>query len=78
MVRQIREREKKIHILVNNSGATWGAPFDKFPEKEGKWVYFIVILTRMKFLLGWDRVMALNVKSIFYGTIPVLSVPSLF
>jgi len=51
LVRQIKEREKKIHILVNNSGATWGAPFDKFPEKE-----------------GWDRVMALNVKSIFYVT----------
>lgn len=25
----IKEKETKIHILVNNSGATWGAPFDK-------------------------------------------------
>ncbi|KAF8485633.1 putative NADPH-dependent beta-ketoacyl reductase [Gautieria morchelliformis] len=47
----IKEKETKIHILINNSGATWGAPYDKFPEKE-----------------GWDRVMALNVKSIFYIT----------
>ncbi|TCD63653.1 hypothetical protein EIP91_005133 [Steccherinum ochraceum] len=47
----IREKENKIHILVNNSGATWGAPFDNVPEKE-----------------GWDRVMNLNVKGIFYLT----------
>lgn len=26
----IKQREKKIHILVNNSGATWGAPYDKY------------------------------------------------
>ncbi|PSR75704.1 hypothetical protein PHLCEN_2v8995 [Hermanssonia centrifuga] len=25
----IKQKESKIHILVNNSGATWGAPFDK-------------------------------------------------
>ncbi|KAL4251044.1 NAD(P)-binding domain superfamily protein [Abortiporus biennis] len=36
---------------VNNSGATWGAPYENVPEKE-----------------GWDRVMNLNVKSIFYLT----------
>jgi NAD(P)-dependent dehydrogenase (short-subunit alcohol dehydrogenase family) len=26
-------REAQIHILVNNSGAAWGAPIDKYPEK---------------------------------------------
>ncbi|CAE6395523.1 unnamed protein product [Rhizoctonia solani] len=46
-----KARESKLHILVNNSGATWGAPWEDFPEKE-----------------GWDRVMALNVKSLFYMT----------
>lgn len=25
-------REKGLHILVNNAGAAWGAPFDEFPE----------------------------------------------
>lgn len=49
---EIKKRESKIHILVNNSGATWGAPWDNFPEKE-----------------GWDRLMSLNVKSIFYMTV---------
>jgi NAD(P)-dependent dehydrogenase (short-subunit alcohol dehydrogenase family) len=30
---EIREREQQLHILVNNAGATWGAPIDEFPEK---------------------------------------------
>jgi NAD(P)-dependent dehydrogenase (short-subunit alcohol dehydrogenase family) len=42
------QREDKIHILMNNAGATWGAPVDEFPEN------------------GWDKVMDLNVKSIFF------------
>ncbi|KAG8710685.1 hypothetical protein FRC09_020977 [Ceratobasidium sp. 395] len=46
-----KQRESKLHILMNNSGVTWAAPMDQFPEKQ-----------------GWDRVMALNVKSVFYMT----------
>ncbi|KLO19614.1 NAD(P)-binding protein [Schizopora paradoxa] len=52
LTNEIKKREQKIHILVNNSGASWGANWDDFPEKE-----------------GWDRLMALNVKSIFYMTV---------
>jgi len=47
----IKSKEEKLHILINNSGATWGAPFDNVPEKE-----------------GWDKIMSLNVKSLFYST----------
>jgi len=47
----IKQRESKVHILVNNAGISWGAPYNDFPEKG-----------------GWDRLMALNVKSIFYVT----------
>jgi len=47
----IKSQESKLHILVNNSGVTWGGKWEDFPEKE-----------------GWDRVMNLNVKSIFYLT----------
>ena len=43
-------QEDKLDILINNAGATWGAPIDEFPE------------------LGWDKVMDLNVKSIFFLT----------
>ena len=46
-----KAKESKLHILVNNSGATWGAALNDFPEKQ-----------------GWDKIMSLNVKSIFYST----------
>ena len=52
----IRERESRLHILVNNAGATWGAPIDEFPES------------------GWDKVMDLNVKSLFFLTRDLLPV----
>ncbi|MDG2450585.1 MAG: SDR family oxidoreductase, partial [Saprospiraceae bacterium] len=41
---------KQLDILINNSGATWGAPLGEFPEK------------------GWDKIMDLNVKSVFFLT----------
>lgn len=46
----IRERERQVHILVNNAGATWGADIDEFPEG------------------GWDKIMDLNVKAMFFLT----------
>ncbi|KAL0947751.1 hypothetical protein HGRIS_013829 [Hohenbuehelia grisea] len=51
LIAELKKRESKLHILVNNSGITWGAPFVDFPEAK-----------------GWDNVMAVNVKSIFYMT----------
>jgi NAD(P)-dependent dehydrogenase (short-subunit alcohol dehydrogenase family) len=47
---EVAKREPKVDILVNNAGASWGAPFDDFPES------------------GWDKVIDLNVKSIFFLT----------
>ncbi len=49
-VAAVAAREPKIDILFNNAGASWGAPFDDFPES------------------GWDKIMDLNVKSIFFLT----------
>jgi NAD(P)-dependent dehydrogenase (short-subunit alcohol dehydrogenase family) len=31
LVRQLGEREDRLHILVNNAGATWGAPLEDYP-----------------------------------------------
>ena len=28
----VGEREERVHVLVNNAGATWGAPLEEFPE----------------------------------------------
>jgi len=52
----IKAKEPQIHILVNNAGASWGAPIDEYPEA------------------GWDKVMDLNVKSIFFLTQQLLPV----
>ncbi|BFM17971.1 SDR family oxidoreductase [Maricurvus nonylphenolicus] len=31
-VAELKEKESKLHILVNNAGATWGEHIDEFPE----------------------------------------------
>jgi len=52
LAEKIKQKERKLHVLVNNSGASWGAKYDEVPEQQ-----------------GWDKIMALNVKSIFYLTV---------
>lgn len=32
LARSIEEREGALHVLVNNAGATWGAPLEEYPE----------------------------------------------
>lgn len=32
MVEEVKKRETKLHVLVNNSGSNWGAPYDEFPD----------------------------------------------
>ncbi|KIX97243.1 uncharacterized protein Z520_07358 [Fonsecaea multimorphosa CBS 102226] len=51
---EVKKRTDILTVLINNSGATWGAPSDDFPEH------------------GWDKIMALNVKAIFYLTIALV------
>ncbi|KNZ43981.1 hypothetical protein VP01_964g1 [Puccinia sorghi] len=37
---EIKKKVSKIHVLVNNSGVSWGAPYDNVPEKglgQGSW-----------------------------------------
>ena len=31
LARRVAEREDALHVLVNNAGATWGAPIEEFP-----------------------------------------------
>lgn len=47
---ELGKRESRLDVLVNNAGASWGAPLESFPEA------------------GWDKVMDLNVKSVFFTT----------
>jgi NAD(P)-dependent dehydrogenase (short-subunit alcohol dehydrogenase family) len=32
VVAYVAEREAAVHVLVNNAGATWGAPLEEFPD----------------------------------------------
>ncbi|RAL08101.1 short chain dehydrogenase/reductase family [Aspergillus homomorphus CBS 101889] len=32
LVEELAKRESKLHILVNNSGSNWGAPYDEYPS----------------------------------------------
>jgi NAD(P)-dependent dehydrogenase (short-subunit alcohol dehydrogenase family) len=32
LAREVSEREQRLHILVNNAGAVWGAPLEEFPD----------------------------------------------
>ncbi|CAD6505312.1 BgTH12-00804 [Blumeria graminis f. sp. triticale] len=32
MADELQERESALHILVNNAGSNWGAPFNEFPD----------------------------------------------
>lgn len=31
LAEEVGAREQAVHVVVNNAGATWGAPFDEFP-----------------------------------------------
>jgi NAD(P)-dependent dehydrogenase (short-subunit alcohol dehydrogenase family) len=54
LVEEVSRREQAVHVLVNNAGATWGAPLEEFPES------------------GFDKIMAVNVKAVFYLTTKLL------
>ena len=47
VVDETMQRVGRIDVLVNNAGATWGAPMADYP------------------LEAWDKVMNLNVRSMF-------------
>ncbi|KAG0249598.1 hypothetical protein BG011_009109 [Mortierella polycephala] len=33
LVAELAKREPQVHVLVNNAGATWGAPFESYPDE---------------------------------------------
>ncbi|KAG6885367.1 hypothetical protein C0993_002697 [Termitomyces sp. T159_Od127] len=35
LIAEFKKRESKLHVLVNNSGITWGGPYNDFPEDKG-------------------------------------------
>lgn len=41
LVSEISAHEERLDVLINNSGANWGAPFDEFPEQGWDKVYAV-------------------------------------
>ncbi|KAG5637920.1 hypothetical protein H0H81_002681 [Sphagnurus paluster] len=35
LITEFKKREDKLHVLVNNSGITWGGSYNDFPEEKG-------------------------------------------
>jgi NAD(P)-dependent dehydrogenase (short-subunit alcohol dehydrogenase family) len=83
LAEEITEREGKLEILVNNAGATWGAPLAEFPDSA--WDRVLDLNVRGVFSLTRDLVPALAAAArpgdparvINIGSIDGLRVPSL-
>ena len=58
IVNSFIEREPRLHVLINNAGITWGAPFDTFPAKA--WSSVMTVNVQSPFALA-------------QGLLPVLS-----
>jgi NAD(P)-dependent dehydrogenase (short-subunit alcohol dehydrogenase family) len=79
----VREREDRLHILVNNAGATWGAPLAEFPDSA--WDRVLDLNVKGVFHLTRDLVPALEAAAspgdparvINIGSIDGLRVPAL-
>ena len=83
LAREITDREDRLHILVNNAGATWGAPLAEFPDSAFDKV--IDLNVRAPFLLTRDLVPLLKAagtaedpaRVINIGSIDGIQVPAL-
>jgi NAD(P)-dependent dehydrogenase (short-subunit alcohol dehydrogenase family) len=83
LAQTIRAREDRLHILVNNAGATWGAPLAEFPDSA--WDRVLDLNVKGVFRLTRDLVPTLEAAAvpgdparvINIGSIDGLRVPSL-
>ncbi|KAL2196499.1 hypothetical protein P885DRAFT_69521 [Corynascus similis CBS 632.67] len=46
---EISAREKKLHVLINNSGATWGETYDSYPDSA--WTKLVTLNLQRVFTL---------------------------
>lgn len=70
MAAHIISLETKLHILVNNSGATWGGPWDDFPEAVG-WDKILGLNVKGPFYLtaALSPLLAKNVSNVTPGRV---------
>jgi NAD(P)-dependent dehydrogenase (short-subunit alcohol dehydrogenase family) len=61
----IASREEKLHVLIHNSGAAWGAPFDTFPDKG--WTKVLTLNLQRVFTLSQALVPLLEAAAVKEG-----------
>ncbi|KAL1852702.1 hypothetical protein Plec18167_008977 [Paecilomyces lecythidis] len=49
LVEEFAKRESKLHVLVNNSGSNWGAPYDEYPSSA--WTRVLTLNLHRVFLI---------------------------
>ncbi|MCF2571117.1 SDR family oxidoreductase [Brevibacterium sp. UCMA 11754] len=50
LIEEITARESALHVLINNAGATWGAPLDDFPGSA--WDKVLTVNVKAPFMLA--------------------------
>lgn len=84
LVRAVSAREPKLHLLVNNAGATWGAPLEEFPDSGWDKVMAInvkgpfYLTTKLLPLLRHAATAETPASVINIGSIDGIRVPELF
>ena len=58
LAEQVRRQVDALHILINNAGRTWGAPFETFPDKA--WDSVMAVNLQAPFTLFRDLLPALK------------------
>lgn len=84
LVDALRTREDRLHVLINNAGAAWGAPYAEYPESA--WDKVLALNAKAPFLLTRDLTPLLEraatpadpARVINVGSIDGLHVPQLF
>jgi NAD(P)-dependent dehydrogenase (short-subunit alcohol dehydrogenase family) len=75
LVGRIGEREKALHILINNAGRTWGAPLESFPDKA--WAGVMAVNVQTPFTLIRDLLPLLKAAATETDPARVINIGSL-
>ena len=72
LAEELKKREKELHVLVNNSGSNWAAPYEKFPDSA--WIRVLTLNLQRVFTITQLLTPA---RIINIGSIDGLRVPAL-
>jgi NAD(P)-dependent dehydrogenase (short-subunit alcohol dehydrogenase family) len=76
IVKTISEREPRLHVLINNAGITWGAPFESFPAKA--WSSVMSVNVQSPFALIQGLLPALSAAATVEDPARVINIGSIY